>query len=260
MQKGAENPNHDTERTPEHVHRSAEDLLTENARLHQRVAWLEAKGARLSKQAATLREQFNKQVRAQQLLQQQLAEIESQNTIFAPRYMEVEDLNTHLTMLYTACQGLHSTLDRQAVLNVIQEIIINLVGSEELAIFEIGEDGQMLQLIEYFGVDPVLYEFIPLGMGLIGRTALSGEMYIAESTPDDGLPDDGLPEEEGLTACIPLLLEGRVIGLIAVFRLLAQKSGIEVLDRELFELLKVHAATALYCTSLHQRESVISSS
>jgi cytochrome c-type biogenesis protein CcmH len=31
------------------------------------------------------------------------------------------------------------------------------------------------------------------------------------------------------------------------------KSGFEEVDRELFELLATHAATALYCTSLHAR-------
>jgi hypothetical protein len=44
-----------------------------------------------------------------------------------------------------------------------------------------------------------------------------------------------------------------VTGAIAIYRLLPQKSGFEEVDRELFELLATHAATALYCTSLHAR-------
>ena len=62
-------------------------------------------------------------------------------------------------------------------------------------------------------------------------------------------------EEPGLTACIPLKLEDRVVGAIALFRLLPQKSGFESLDMELFELLGTHAATALYASGLHERVS-----
>jgi GAF domain-containing protein len=44
-----------------------------------------------------------------------------------------------------------------------------------------------------------------------------------------------------------------VTGAIAIFRLLPQKVGLEEVDRELFELLATHAATALYCTQLHEQ-------
>jgi hypothetical protein len=50
-----------------------------------------------------------------------------------------------------------------------------------------------------------------------------------------------------------------VSGAIALFRLLPQKSGIEAVDRELFELLATHAATALHCARLHARQGVVSS-
>jgi hypothetical protein len=50
-----------------------------------------------------------------------------------------------------------------------------------------------------------------------------------------------------------LTLDGRVTGAIAIFKLLPQKAGIEDLDREIFELLATHAATALYCTGLHAK-------
>jgi hypothetical protein len=43
-----------------------------------------------------------------------------------------------------------------------------------------------------------------------------------------------------------------VTGAIALFRLLPQKPALEDVDHELFELLATHAATALYCTRLHQ--------
>jgi GAF domain-containing protein len=90
---------------------------------------------------------------------------------------------------------------------------------------------------------------VTVGKGLIGRVAQTGEIYIA----GEGSSEHALPQEAGLTACVPLRLEDRVTGVIALFRLLPQKSGIADLDRELFDMLAVHAAVALYCTGLHAR-------
>jgi GAF domain-containing protein len=65
------------------------------------------------------------------------------------------------------------------------------------------------------------------------------------------LDDDSRPSDEPrLTACVPLKLQERVIGVIAVFQLLPQKARIEPVDRELFELLATAAAAALYCSTI----------
>jgi GAF domain-containing protein len=49
---------------------------------------------------------------------------------------------------------------------------------------------------------------------------------------------------------VPLKLGDQLVGALALFRLLPQKAGFEPLDRELFELLATHAATALYSSEL----------
>ena len=67
----------------------------------------------------------------------------------------------------------------------------------------------------------------------------------------------GEESTEGLVACIPLKLDNDVTGLIAIFSLLPHKPGLEALDHELFDLLATHAATALYCTSLHEGSAVV---
>ena len=57
------------------------------------------------------------------------------------------------------------------------------------------------------GIDHAAYDRIPMGEGIIGRTALEGETYV---TPADQ------PSETNLTACIPLKLNGRVTGVICI--------------------------------------------
>lgn len=125
---------------------------------------------------------------------------------------ELEQQHAHLTCLYVACSRLHASPDREDVIAAIHEIVINLIGCEELAVYE--KHGERLSLISSFGIEP-------------GNT----------------------PAFENATAVVPLVLDGRETGAIVLFRLLDHKPGLEPIDHELFELLTTHAATALHATA-----------
>jgi GAF domain-containing protein len=163
------------------------------------------------------------------------------------RCAEVEQHNSDLTNLFVASSRLHQSLDRREVLAAIQEIVINLVGSEELAVFEVSEDGLTLELVDSFGVEKEKFDSIPFGLGAIGEVAARGESKMG--------PDDARARSEGLTACVPLMLGKQAIGAVAVFRLLPQKPGLQPIDRDLFDLLRAQAGLALYCTRLVQRRA-----
>jgi nitrate/nitrite-specific signal transduction histidine kinase len=171
------------------------------------------------------------------------AELETRNRDFAERYLEVEQQNTNLANLYVASYQLNGTLDRQRVVAAIQEIVINLIGSEELAIWELDPELDTLSLVGSFGINAREWAGVPLGSGIVGTVAHSGERFVVTETP---VQPSG--REEHLTACIPLKLDEKVAGVIGIFRLLQQKEGLEPVDFELFDLLGSHAASALYCT------------
>ncbi|HKR64599.1 MAG TPA: GAF domain-containing protein [Thermoanaerobaculia bacterium] len=176
-------------------------------------------------------------------LRDRLSEVEEQSRDFAARYVEVEQQNTNLANLYVASYQLHGTLVRERVLEAIKEIVINLIGSEELAIWEMEEDA--LVLLDSFGIDEEPWQRMPLDpeSGVIGFCSVTGERFVAGETE---VAPKG--REENLSACIPLRLDETVVGAIGVFKLLPQKTGFETIDLELFELLASHAASALYCT------------
>jgi hypothetical protein len=155
------------------------------------------------------------------------------------RFLEIEAQNSSLAALYAASYQLHATVRRAEVLLAIQEIVINLVGSEELAVLDVAD----LAPLASVGVDPARLAGLSRYGGLLGRALDTRAPAIAE----------GALDEAGLTAAIPLVIDDRVIGAIAIFRLLPQKPGIEAFDRELFDLIATHAATALYCAELHER-------
>ena len=161
------------------------------------------------------------------------------------KYVEVEKQNSDLTNLFVASQSLHLSLDRRQVLAAIQEIIINLLGSEELAVFEVSQDGKALELVDSFGLEPGKMGRIPLGEGSIGQVAKEGQPVVE---------DPHKKKAEGLTACVPLMLGNQAVGAVAVFSLLPQKQGgLQPLDRDLLELLRAQAGLALYCTRAVQK-------
>lgn len=247
-----------------YVHKVREDtqryiqtLLDENARLRRVTVTVESdkerlqeEKLRLTEQVLKLREELESFRENQARLQKELAEIEAENQQFSNQYVEVEQRNNDLANLYVASYRLHGTLDREQILTAIQEIIINLIGCEEIAIFETEPDGSALKLVSAFGIDDDSLSSIPRGQGILGRVARSGRMWVAGE--DDG--GDRAANERTLTAVLPLQLDGKVTGLIAVFRLLPQKGErLEDLDRELFDLLATQAATSLYCITLRDK-------
>ena len=238
-------------RVRDETHRFANDLMAENEKLRARMATAESDKVRAQEQLFALQEEIQRDRREHAQLQRRLVEIEVENQSFSERFLEVEQNNSNLANLYVVSYRLHGTLERSEVLSVIEEIIVNLIGSEELAVFEVDEQGESLNLVSSFGIEPERYRHIPLGSGLIGQVAVDGRPFIAERRGYDELPKD-----DHLIACIPLKLGDRVTGAVAMFSLLPQKAGLGSLDYELFDLLATHAAMALYCSGIQERLKV----
>jgi hypothetical protein len=215
--------------------------------LETRLRETEEQRRRLEDQLHATRRALEANERERARLRQQLSQIDEDNRRYSDQFVTLEQQNNNLANLYVASYRLHSTVDRAEVLDALKEIIANLVGSEEMGVFEVDQAHGRLALVASNGLQPEPFQDVRLGVGLIGRAALTGEALIVAEHDERGAG------EEHLTAVIPLKLDERVTGLIAVFRLLPQKSGIEDVDRELFDLLASQAAMALHCTALHAR-------
>jgi hypothetical protein len=140
------------------------------------------------------------------------------------------------TRLYVAAVRLAEAVeDRGVVLATIRELLADVLGSEEVAIFELdGARGVLLQ-VHGVGEAPAALDEVPLGHGRIGQVALTGAPFVAEGPVAPGEP----------CACVPLEVEGDVLGAVAVFGLLPQKEGLEPGDLQLLELIRRQGACAL---------------
>ena len=192
---------------------------------------------RLAAELALAREAVAHATEERERLRARLAEIEAENQRVCDEYVAVQEKSTELAQLYVALERIHCGLSRAETLAALQEIVINVVGSEELAVFE--RRGDRLVLVQSFGIDPEPWRELPASRGALG-TAAAGKLYVAGR---DGKPAAG---DEDLTACIPLRVGDEVQGVVAVFRLLGHKPVLGDTDQALFELISMHAGVALH--------------
>lgn len=176
-------------------------------------------------------------------LRERVVEIEVENRRLCDEFVAVQEQNASLVSLFAAIERLHAAPTRSEVLAAIQEIVVNQIGSEELALFELTPDGQRLTPTLAFGVEGTRLHEVPLGSGTIGRTVAEGKAYVAMAEGEGASADR---EDPHITACIPLKFEDRAAGALAIYRLLGHKPSVTDLDRELFSLLERHAGLALH--------------
>ncbi|MGH7437301.1 MAG: GAF domain-containing protein [Polyangiaceae bacterium] len=175
-------------------------------------------------------------------LRKRVAALEAAHAECDARIRELSDQNTSLVQLTVASQLLTASLEREDVLSAIEEVVVNMVGSEEFAIFDLDIDGQSLRVARARGIDP-RGPRMRLAGGAMRHAMSSGRTLVIKRREIGGETDGGL------TAAIPLRIESQATGVIAVFRLLEQKAGLDPTDLELFEVLSRQAAMALYTTA-----------
>ncbi|HEU4388582.1 MAG TPA: GAF domain-containing protein [Blastocatellia bacterium] len=205
---------------------------------------LESENQSLRELVRELKKEVDHLLTQQDYFRRQMKDADASTQQLLCDYLELQRQNTHLANLYVASSRLHGTMNRREGLETIQEIIINLIGSEELAIFELEETDSVLSLLSSVGIDSHKYQTIPVDSGPIGCTVISGKSYLAGQSSIENYRC----EELDLTACVPIRLNGKVRGVIAIFHLLQQKNGFETTDYELLDLLADQAATAIYRT------------
>jgi hypothetical protein len=218
-----------------------EELLAENEKLRFRVASLESEFASVKASSphvdeATVRELKQRIAQLEEekaRLISSYKEVETLNRDYQTRYAEIEEEHNNLANLYIASYQLHSTMSFRDVVQVINEIVINLVGVSEFTMFLLDAPSMTLHPISAEGHEVSSVQPIKVGDGIVGKSVKEKQRYISENTSESPL------------AVIPLATIEVNVGAIVIDKLLVQKEGFTAVDHELFNLLSVHAATAL---------------
>lgn len=227
-----------------------QELNEDNAMLRHKNEILECDKRILESSMAALQCEVEMERAEHEKLATTIETLEQLRASSAEEYAIVEEENNNLASLYSATYSLHGTLDHAQVLAVIKEIVANLIGSEEMAIFECEEESR-LRLVASEGLEDANLHEVSSDAGIIGWTVRAGRTYFAG---DEHVDVQAADYETNLTACIPLAIGELKIGAVAVFRLLPQKqNGIQQVDHELFDLLGSQAAMAMYSAKLHAK-------
>lgn len=218
-----------------------EELLAENEKLRYRVAALESEldgakrtGAAMDETAVReLREKLRALEAEKDRLLSSYKEVENANRDYQTRYAEIEEEHNNLANLYIASYQLHSTMTFRDVVQVINEIVINLVGVSSFTMYLLDAPSGVLHPISGEAVDLATVPRPKLGEGVVGQALANRQRHVAESLKAAPL------------AVVPLATTDSLVGVIVIDKLLVQKDGFTAVDNELFNLLSVHAATAL---------------
>jgi GAF domain len=173
---------------------------------------------------------------------------------YAGRYAEVEKELDSMANLYVALYQLHATLDQQEILGVIEQLLAQFVGAGSFAIYlqrNIG-DSQMLIPIHAYHCNKAVGTQIKWNEGPIGEAAATqifSTMRMENIKKGDPL------------ACIPMVLNDKTIGVIAIMGFFEQKDSFVDIDFEFFKLLATHSASAIVASGLmaHDGKGVESS-
>ena len=145
-----------------------------------------------------------------------------------------------------ALERIHGSTEHAEVLRAVQDVVINIVGSEEVAVFEPGPGGDLVA-VQSFGVGGARVAPVTPGRGPLGRVAAEGKAWVLGDAAPSGDPE--------LTACVPLVADERVVAIVAIWKLLAHKPQLRPSDRLVLELLGPHAGRALFLTAGRKRRA-----
>ncbi len=163
---------------------------------------------------------------------------------------QIERNHFLLMRLNAANARLIQSLEQGDVFEAIAEIIANLLGSEEIAVFDYRASEKTFSLAWSSGVEAEALQPFLCGAGMFSRAVQQGLSQFQERQQEGVL----LPYEKELTACVILKSSREIVGVIAIFGLLPQKNNLEWADYELLKFLETYGAVAMKFQRLQGRQ------
>jgi len=153
-----------------------------------------------------------------------------------------------LERLYAASAGLIQALNEGDVHVAIGEILGNLIGCEEAALFYYNQENRRFTPTWSVGVSDETMQPFSKGTGMMWRTVGEGLTQFRDRQNESHLQ----PCERNLTVSVVLKSSREVVGVILLFGLLPQKNGFEWVDYQILKFLETYGAVAVQLQSLRK--------
>lgn len=180
-------------------------------------------------------------------LERRLAQLEAEQIQLTERALGAEQRLARAAQLYASVSQLHEASDTDEVVTVIKEVVANLVGCEEMGVYDVWPLGPVCTFVDGIGLDADKFGTLPPTSAIIRSVIASRRTVIPETPTQEAIL--GRP----VSAIVPLTDGDTVCGLVVLFQLLRQKPTLESADRDLLEALGTHAGRALAHARLREQ-------
>lgn len=143
--------------------------------------------------------------------------------------------------VFAARMRLQDAGDQSDALEAIREVVANLLGSEQLALYKVDKKKAALWLYWSFGIDPNKYPVLDVIKEPHLESVLDRKVVVRGDQGHDRL----LSTHDPVTALVPILVGGEVAAVLVIFRLLPQKPGFELADRQICEVISNFGGRAI---------------
>ena len=180
-------------------------------------------------------------------VERRVAELEAAHIQLTERALGAEQKLARAAQLFASVSELHSSNDPADVVTVIKEIVANLLGCEEMGVFEVWPLGPVFTYLDGIGIDADKFATLPPSHPLVQQAFTTGQVVVpADPTAESIL---GRPA----AAIVPLRDGATVCGIVVLFTLLRQKPVLEREDAELLDAVATHGGRALINARLRER-------
>jgi nitrate/nitrite-specific signal transduction histidine kinase len=155
------------------------------------------------------------------------------------RLVDAEHHAERLMNLYVAAYQLHGSLDPDEVMAAIIEVAVNLVGAKRVALLLPAEGPGSWEVAISQDLDDAAAALFP------GERHAPGAVPLVDAALTGGRIGIGASGTDAVAACIPLQVQGEVVGGLVLVELLEQRPPLDASDREMLALLGAHAGSAL---------------
>lgn len=141
-----------------------------------------------------------------------------------------------------ARKRLRECREQHEACEAIREIVSNLVGCEEMALFQLHQRNAQFELLWSFGVDPHDLHVPEVISSSVLPGLLAGETHIAEGSSCT----KGACPGARASAILPIQLQGKTVAVLVLLRLLLQKAKIDEQDTRVFSVIVKEAGNPLF--------------
>lgn len=225
-------------------------LLRENRELREELEQMRGENARLRSHIASddairdlLRTVERLEADRRGLLERSKS-LERTEHEYETRQAQIEQEMNDLANLYVASFQLHGSLSVRRVVRHLQDMMGQLVGAYAFVIYLIDDEARQAVPIAHEMIDPSEVRAFDLGEGPVGEACMTGLRRVREH-------DLQRADRSDPVAIIPLMADGKPVGVVEIITALEQKQAWVSVDHELFELLAAHAGAALIAANLY---------